>query len=557
MKTQEYLFSSPHLRSVEEGFALSFFKNDFLALFPELFLIHCTLFLLMYGVHYSTIESKTTKPLFRPILTENVGYLSILTLIYTLILVFHNPLNNREIFFGSFIVDDFTFFFKTLLLLSSISVFMISFDYLRKESLNAFEYHVLILLSTASMLFMISSYDFLSFYLTLEFQSLCFYVLAACKRNSEFSTEAGLKYFLLGAFSSGILLFGISLIYGFTGITNFEELAQLCTSVEISHPAGILLGILFIAVGLLFKLTAAPFHMWAPDVYEGAPTSVTAYFSVAPKIALLALFIRLFYYAGPFGSLGNGIESGSAPLENILIFCSIASMFIGAFSALSQQKIKRLFAYSSIGHIGYIFIGLIAGNKEGLESVIVYLIIYILMTINVFALLLSLRAKTSTYFFENKEGASASNLPVYEQRKEESTQIRYISDLSLLSKTNPLLAFTFTITLFSMAGIPPLAGFCGKFYVFFAALSSSFYILAFVGIFTSVISCFYYIRLIKIMYFEKETQTPGNFQPINSFESIDKTKSLILGFTLFFTLFFLFYPSPLFLIAHKVALSLI
>lgn len=549
MKTQEYLFSSPHLRSVEEGFTLSFFKNDFLALFPELFLIICTLFLLMYGVHYSTIESKTTKQIFRPIITENVGYLSMLTLVYTLILVFHNPLNNREIFFGSFIVDDFTFFFKTLLLLSSICVFMISFDYLKKESLNAFEYHVLILLSTSSMLFMISSYDFLSFYLTLEFQSLCFYVLAACKRNSEFSTEAGLKYFLLGAFSSGILLFGISLIYGFTGITNFEELAQLCTSVEINHPAGILLGILFIAVGLLFKLTAAPFHMWAPDVYEGAPTSVTAYFSIAPKIALLALFIRLFYYAGPFGSLGNG----SAPLENILIFCSIASMFIGAFSALSQQKIKRLFAYSSIGHIGYIFIGLIAGNKEGLESVIVYLIIYVLMTINVFALLLSLRAKTSEYFIEN----NGTQFPIHEQRKEESSQIRYISDLSLLSKTNPLLAFTFTITLFSMAGIPPLAGFCGKFYVFFAALSSSFYILAFVGIFTSVISCFYYIRLIKIMYFEKEMQTPGNFQPINSFESIDKTKSLILGFTLFFTLFFLFYPSPLFLIAHKVTLSLV
>lgn len=551
MKTQEYFLSGPHIRSLEDSFSVSFFKNDFLALFPELFLIICTLFLLMYGVHYSTIESKENTTLFRPILTENIGYLSMLTLVYTTILVFHSPLNNREIFFGSFIIDDFTLFFKVLLLLSSIAVFMLSFDYLKKESLNAFEYHILILLSTSSMLFMISSYDFLSFYLALEFQSLCFYVLAACKRNSEFSTEAGLKYFLLGAFSSGILLFGISLIYGFTGITNFAELAQLCTSIHMSHPEGILVGILFIAVGLLFKLTAAPFHMWAPDVYEGAPTSVTAYFSVAPKIALLALFTRLFYYAGPFGAGGNGIENGSAPLANVLIFCSIASMFIGAFSALSQQKIKRLFAYSSIGHIGYIFIGLIAGNRDGLESVIVYLVIYVLMTINVFALLLSLRARTTSALLSNNENI------IPEERREGSTQIRYISDLSLLSKTNPLLAFTFTVTLFSMAGIPPLAGFCGKFYVFFSALSASFFILAFVGIFTSVISCFYYIRLIKIMYFEKESQGPGNFQPINSFESIDKSKSLVLGCTLFFILFFLLYPAPLFLLAHKIALSLI
>lgn len=560
MKTQEYFLSHPDLHSVEGAFDLSFFKNDFLAMFPEFFLILSTLFLLMYGVHYSTLESQTEKQIFRPILTENVGHLSLLTLLSTLLLLSNNPLNKREIFFGSFILDDFTFFFKALLILSSIFIFMISFDYLKKESLNAFEYHILILLSTSSMLFMISSYDFLSLYLTLEYQSLCFYVLAACKRNSEFSTEAGLKYFLLGAFSSGILLFGISLIYGFTGITHFEELAQLCTSGDTTHPAGILLGILFIAVGLLFKLTAAPFHMWAPDVYEGAPTSVTAYFSVVPKIALLALFIRLFYYAGPFGAVGNAEMQGSAPLEQILILCSIASMFIGAFSALSQQKIKRLFAYSSIGHIGYMFMGLISGNREGLESIIVYLVIYIMMTVNVFALLLSLRAKTLSLLTESQTNKKTTSAPLKfllsEEKKEGSSQLRYISDLSLLAKTNPLLAFTFTMTLFSMAGIPPLAGFCGKFFVFFSALSSSFYILAFVGIFTSVVSCFYYIRLIKIMYFEKETQNPGHLQPINSFEPIDKMKSLVLGFTLFFNLFFLLYPSPLFLVAHKVALSL-
>jgi len=370
---------------------------------------------------------------------------------------------------------------------------------------------------------MISSYDFISMYLTIEMQSLCFYVLACSKRNSEFSTEAGLKYFILGAFSSGILLFGASLIYGFSGITNFEELTKLSYSEHMG--TGVLIGMLFIAVGFLFKLTAAPFHMWAPDVYEGAPTAVTAFFAVAPKIALFALFSRLFLYTGPFGSLGTIFFAW----EKILVFCCIASMLVGAFSALSQQKIKRLLAYSSIGHVGYMIIGLICASREGIESMLVYLIIYIIMTLNVFAIVLSLRSRASG----------------------ESSQVRYISDLSMLSRTHPVLAITLTLTLFSMAGVPPLAGFCGKFYVFFSALSSSMYLLAFVGIFTSVISCFYYIRLIKIMYFEKLPASVISFQPI------DQGKAFVLAITLFFLVFFIFYPSPIFLLAQKVALSIL
>jgi proton-translocating NADH-quinone oxidoreductase chain N len=497
------------------------FENDFVAIFPELFLAISALILLMYGV---TAGSKDSKP----ILIENVGWMSIFALGITFFLVVNNPCHNMIFFYNSLIVDDFTVFFKGFLLLSCIFTLSISFDYLRQEGLHAFEYILLILLSTVSMLLMISSYDFISMYLTIEMQSLCFYVLAASKRNSEFSTEAGLKYFILGAFSSGILLFGASLIYGFSGITNFEELTKLSHSGHLG--TGVTIGMLFIAVGFLFKLTAAPFHMWAPDVYEGAPTAITAFFSIVPKIALFGLFCRLFFYTGPFGSLGSMYFAW----EKILLFSAIASMMIGAFSALSQQKIKRLFAYSSVGHVGYMLIGLLCASREGIESFLVYLIIYILMTLNVFAILLSLRSKLPSISHESS-----------------SVQVRYLSDLAMLSKTHPVLAITFTLTLFSMAGIPPLAGFCGKFYIFFSALSSSLYLLAFVGIFTSVVSCFYYIRVIKIMYFEKLPENVISFQPI------DQEKAFVLAITLFFLVFFIFYPSPIFLIAQKVALSLV
>jgi NADH:ubiquinone oxidoreductase subunit 2 (subunit N) len=568
---------------------LNLFENDFLAIFPELFLGSCSLILLIYGVSLNNKKMDTAenarsadvssnqrmvieeKIQSNPILVENVGWIGLYALGFTLLLVINNPLNNTIFFYNSLILDDFTFFFKCLLLIGCIFTLVISFDYLKKEGIAAFEYIVLLLLSVTSMLLMISSYDFLSMYLTIEFQSLCFYVIAAFKRNSEFSTEAGLKYFLLGAFSSGILLFGTSILYGFTGITNFEELTKFCLSPVSSLESGsshvgtgVTLGMLFITVGFLFKLTAAPFHMWAPDVYEGSPTSVTAFFSVAPKIAILALFTRLFLYTGPFGSIleksylggissmnqENSILNGISTItcEKILVFCSIASMLVGAFSALSQQKIKRLLAYSSIGHIGYILIGLTCGTPEGIESLLVYLIIYIIMTLNVFAIILSLRSPVASHLNSN---SSLENQTALQQIgfQPSTTQIRYISDLNMLAKTNPVLAISLTITLFSMAGIPPLAGFCGKFYVFFSALSSSFYVLAFVGIFTSLVSCFYYIRLIKVMYFEKPS---GILLP---FEPIDKAKSLVLAFTLFFLLFFVFYPSPVFLMAHKVALS--
>lgn len=571
------------------------FENDFLALFPEIFLISSTIFLLMYGVILSTSKNYNY-----PILMKNMGWLSLLTLGLTLCLLLNNPIHQSLLFYNTLIIDDFTYFFKILLLSSSFCAILISFDLSydkdqthqrflssnsetvqRKSSpLNAFEYMIFILFSTASMLFMISSYDFISMYLTVELQSLCFYVLAASKRNSEFSTEAGLKYFILGAFSSGILLFGCSMIYGFTGITNFGELAKVLTgsqevvlnvlsnsgNVEESslwsgRSSGIIIGIIFIAVGFLFKLTAAPFHMWAPDVYEGSPTAITAFFSIAPKIAIFGVFLRLFLYS---------FYDFMLPWQKIIVFCSIASMIVGALAAMSQHKIKRLLAYSSIGHIGYILLGLCCATIEGIEALFIYLIVYVIMTINLFAIILSLQELRSYNHLTIESGkdikggdsqdylgevtlrpAEQNSLnPVQENTQSSGTyHIKYISDLGMLAKTNPILALTLTCTLFSMAGIPPLAGFCSKFYIFFAALSSSLYLLAFIGVLTSVISCFYYIRLIKIMYFEKPTR-------FIAYQPMDKEKSILIGLTLFFMIFFFFYPSPLFLVAHKVAISL-
>ena len=526
------------------------FENDSLGLIPELFLLTCTLFLLMYGVILST-----SKKYHYPLLLQNIGGLGLLSLGGTFLLLVWNPLQEGVLFYNTLILDDFTKFFKILLICSSFCAILLGFDlshqkeqsqskYLGETSevlvskaskLQAFEYMILLLLSTGSMLLMISSYDFLSFYLTIELQSLCFYVLAASKRNSEFSTEAGLKYFLLGAFSSGILLFGCSMIYGFTGLTNFGDLAKVFTGLNDSagifggftslsgQSTGVMIGMIFLAVGFLFKLTAAPFHMWAPDVYEGSPTPLTAFFSIVPKIALFAVFVRLFFWS---------FYDFMLPWQKILFFSSFASMIVGALAALGQHKIKRLLAYSSIGHVGYLLLGICCATPEGLESFFIYLIIYILMTMNLFALLLSLQESHGS----THEGSNGSY------------HLKYISDFAMLGKMNPLLAFTLTCTMFSMAGIPPLAGFCSKFYLFFAALSSSLYSLAFFGVLTSVVSCFYYIRMIKIMYFEKPTH-------FIAYQSMDREKSLLLGMTLFFMIFFFFYPSPLFLIAHQVALS--
>lgn len=490
---------------------ISLFTNDFQAVFPELFLISATILLLIYGVVLSTSNRYDY-----PVLVGNLSWLGIFSLGFTFVLLIQSPFRNSIIFYNSLLIDPFACFLKGLIIICSICAILMSLDYLKQKSFHAFEYIVLILFSTSSMLIMVSVYDFLSMYLAIELQSLCFYVLAASKRSSEFSTEAGLKYFILSAFASGIILFGCSMIYGLTGLTNFGELAIFFTgnaSMPFHLSSGILLGILFISVGLLFKLTAAPFHMWAPDVYEGSPTPITSFFAIVPKLAILGLFIRFLLFS--CYDLMNVWQS-------IIVFCSLASMMIGALAALSQKRIKRMLAFSSIGHIGYLLMGFACGTIDGVQSLLLYMVIYSFMTIGAFAVVLSLQ--------------------------HQSPSMKYIEDFSMLGKMNPIVAATMSMILFSMAGIPPLAGFFGKYYVFLAGIENGWYWLALIGVLTSVISCFYYIRIMKIMYFEKRKgwiYTQG----------IDREKSIILAITLFFLCFFFFAPSPLLVVTHKIALA--
>lgn len=496
------------------------FDMDFQAILPELFLVTASVFLLVYGVIWSTSKEKNY-----PLISTNLSWLSLFTLLLTFLLLVNNPVQNALLLYNTLLVDDFTMFLKGLILCSSFFCILMSLDYIKQESLNPFEFILLVLLSTCSMLFLVSSADLISLYLAIELQSLCFYVLAAMKRNSEFSTEAGLKYFLLGAFSSGLLLFGCSLIYGFTGATNFSELGRIFTGGTLdiltsttSLPA-CELGMVFLLVGFLFKITAVPFHMWSPDVYEGAPTPVTAFFMIVPKAALFGVFLRVFL---------ESFYDFILPWQKILLVVAISSMILGSVAALSQTRIKRLLAYSSISHVGYLLAGFACGTVEGIQALLIYLFIYVFMNLNLFALILC--------------GMRRDNVQTVPRMK-------FITDFAFAAKTNPILAVTFTITMFSMAGIPPLAGFYSKAYLFFAAMSSHLYVVAVIGVLCSVVSCFYYIRLVKIMYFE----APQNWC---SFATIPVENALTLAITLFFIMFFMFYPTPLHFMTHKIALTL-
>nr|AGH24446.1 NADH dehydrogenase subunit 2 [Reclinomonas americana ATCC 50284] len=493
---------------------LTFFENDIKVLFPELFLTISILALLVYGVMYSTSALHNY-----PIMIKTTGWLSIQVLFITILLTINNPIHNQTIMNNLLIADYFGTVTKTVLLISSLVAILISFDYIQKERINFFEYMILILLATLGMLLIISSYDLMSMYLAIEFQSLCLYVLAAFKRNSLFSVEAGLKYFVLGAFSSGIMLFGISIIYGFTGVTGFEDLGKLLifsSNDSLISSSGIILGIVFVSVGLLFKIYAVPFHVWVPDVYQGSPTIVTAFFAIAPSISVLTLLTRLYT------SVLHDLITYWQP---VFIFCSIASMLLGSLGALSQKRIKRLLAYSAIGHVGYILIALSTGTPEGIRGLLVYAVIYIIMSTCFFTILISLRKKYS------------------------GNQIVTIDELRALYKSNPVLSSTLAIVLFSMAGIPPLAGFFSKLYVFLPAIHEGLFLLVLVGIVASVISAVYYLGLVKIMYFEK-------LDSWTSFEQVDKQKAIILGVTTFLILFFFIYPSPLILMSHKAALMI-
>lgn len=457
---------------------------------PEIFLACAAMALLMAGVFAG---DKHTRP---------ITWLGVLMLVATMALVAAvHPADGRQtILFNLFIADGFGTFIKMLILAASAVALIMSMDFNKREGINRFEYAVLILLATLGMLMMVSANDLISLYMGLELQSLSLYVIAAFHRDSLRSTEAGLKYFVLGALSSGMLLYGMSLIYGFTGTTGFEAIAAATAG---GNPSlGLVVGLVFVLVGLCFKISAFPFHMWTPDVYEGAPTPVTAFFAAAPKLAAMALLIRVV--AGPFTNLGD-------EWQQVIVAVSMGSMLLGAFAAINQTNIKRLMAYSSIGHVGYALVGLAATTTAGVEAVVVYMSIYLVMTIGAFACILCMQRH--------------------------GRMVEGIDDLAGMSKTHPFTAAALTIFMFSMAGIPPLAGFFGKLYVFRAAIDAGLYTLAIVGVLASVVAAFYYIRIVKVLYFD---------DPTDSFDKpIGREMTIIQAVTGVFILLFVLVPGPL------------
>jgi NADH-quinone oxidoreductase subunit N len=428
-----------------------------LAAIPELFLLAAGLVLLVVGAFKDTIEG-----------ARLVSSLALGALAIAIGLVLLTGSAPATAFRGHFVMDAFAGFMKAVVFLGALATLAIAQPYLRREGLERFEYAVLVIFSTAGMSLLLSANSFLALYISLELLSLPLYVLAAFQRDTYKSTEAGLKYFVLGALASGMLLYGVSLVYGFTGTIYFVELSELFLGAGGAElPLGALIGLVFIAAGLAFKLGAVPFHMWTPDVYEGAPTAVTALFAAAPKIAAMGLTVRVF--AEPFGAF-------VAEWQQIVIAVSVGSMVLGAFGAIGQRNIKRLMAYSGIGHVGYALVGLSAGTQSGVYGVLVYMTIYLFMTVGTFAVVLALR----------RRGQS----------------LEQIDDFAGLGRDQPMLALATAVFMFSLAGIPPLAGFFGKLYVFMAAVDAGLVWLAVVGVLTSVVGAYYYLRIVKLVYFD-------------------------------------------------------
>ncbi len=448
---------------------------------PEIFLTLSIFSILMIGVF--------TKNSFNLIFN-----LSSLIIVITALIIFNSSNEREKIFLDSFERDAFSNFFKTLILVASLFVLNSSRAFITDNNLNKFEYPIIVLLSILGMFFMVSSNDLILFYLGLELQSLALYILASMDRDNLKSTESGIKYFVLSALSSGLLLYGCSLLYGFTGTTNFELIANELNSKNV----GSIFAMVFILVGLAFKVSAVPFHMWTPDVYEGAPTSITSFFAVVPKVAGLAVLIKFMHI--PFSNI-------LSEWQTIIVFISIASMILGAVAAIVQKNIKRLLAYSSIGHIGYALAGVATGAKSGYESSIIYICLYVVMNIGAFSCLYLLK----------KDGSYREN----------------ISDLSGISKKNPILALSFLIILFSLAGIPPLGGFFAKFYIFTSVLEQKMYLLAIIGLLATVISAFYYLKIIKIIYFDDSLVTFENVKNKFAQGTILVSCSIIVSFFLY------------------------
>ncbi len=424
------------------------------------------------------------------------------------VLVLLQPGTEVVAFHGSMVIDSYSRFMKFLAILGATVSLVMAVDWLNREKQAKFEYAVLVVLATLGMCILVSAGDLIALYLGLELMSLSLYVVAAINRDSVRSTEAGLKYFVLGALSSGMLLYGASLIYGFTGSVNFTTIASVATEPSI----GLIFGIVFLLAGLCFKVSAVPFHMWTPDVYEGAPTPVTAFFATAPKAAGMAIFVRVAMEAFPHVT---------HQWQQIVAFVSIASMVLGAFAAIGQRNIKRLLAYSSIGHMGFALVGLAAGTAQGVQGVMVYMAIYVAMTLGSFAFVLSMRRKGQA--------------------------VETIDDLAGLSRTDPMRALLLAALMFSLAGIPPLAGFLAKYYVFLAAIKAGLYGLSVIGVLSSVVGAYYYLRVVKIMYFD---------EPADAFDPMPSELKAVLALSGLFTIFYFVYPAPLIEAAGAAASSL-
>ncbi len=465
-------------------------------LLPEILLGLGAMALLMFGAYRGENDGRV------------VDIAAIVLLIIAGIILVILPSGKLTTFSGSFVVDDFARFLKILAILGSAAAIVLSLDYNRLEKQERFEYSVLILLSTLGMLMLISATDLIALYLGLELMSLPLYVVAASHRDALRSTEAGLKYFVLGALSSGMLLYGASLVYGFTGTVSFSGIAQAAGA----GGTGLIFGIVFLFAGFCFKVSAVPFHMWTPDVYEGAPTPITAFFASAPKIAGMAMFVRAAVMAFP---------SITSQWQQIVVFVSIASMLLGSFAAIGQRNIKRLMAYSSIGHMGFALIGLAAGTAEGVQGVLIYMAIYITMTLGAFAVILSMRRSTG--------------------------MVESIDQLAGLARTHPSTAFFLAMILFSMAGVPPLAGFFAKFYVFLAAIKAGLYVLSVIGVLASVVGAYYYLSIIKVMYFD---------EPAENFYDMPYELRVVLAICGLFNVLFFLYPGPLVGVASAAAHSL-
>lgn len=466
--------------------------------YAEIFLAIAGMLLLMVGVF------RKKDPI------EGVAWLAIISFVLAGALVIGTNAGTVTTFSGMFTVNAFTGFAKLLVLLGGGLAILLTLPWAKNEGLSRYELPVVMVFAVLGMMMMISANDLIALYVGLELQSLSLYVLAAFHRGNLRATEAGVKYFVLGALASGLLLYGSSLVYGFAGTTSFAGLAIALSDAQ--NNVGVIVGVVFVICGFAFKVSAVPFHMWTPDVYEGAPTPVTAFFSVAPKIAALSLFLRVL--VGPFDDL-------LFQWRQVLTVICVASMLWGAVAAIAQTNIKRLMAYSSIGHVGYAMIGLVAATPEGARGMIYYMLIYLFMNVGTFAVILSMRIK--------------------------DRYVEGINDLAGISKTNPAIALALTVLMFSMAGIPPLAGFFGKYFVFVAAINANLIPLAVIGVLSSVVGAFYYLRLIKIMYFDDS---------VEGFDETDLSTGMVMGVCAIAVVVFILIPEPLLAGADAAASAL-